>query len=173
MPVIKHLKVQTSNILNSSIGATKKILLSLPLISQLYNFCTPFLDFLIEYLFVRHTVSPPLNIAYRYYHQTLQPISVKKLMRVAMVLTTSFLVILSVTFLGSDCVSQRNSCQSSFLVLTAFLNVIPVSFFSFQPPLSEFVLAISHFSVPTADVRFVLVFLQCYPAIPASKILWF
>ena len=41
--------------------------------------------------------------------------------------------------------------------------------FSFQPPLSEFVLAFSTFSVPTADVRYVLAFLQCYPAIPASK----
>ena len=49
-----------------SIGATKKILLSLPLISHIYNCCTPFLYFLIQYLLVRHIVSPPLNIAYRY-----------------------------------------------------------------------------------------------------------
>ena len=74
---------------------------------------------------------------------------------------------------GSDCVPQRNSCQLHSLVLTAFLNVIPVSYFSFQPLLSEFVLAFSPFSVPTADVRYVLVFLQCYPAIPAGEILWF
>ena len=67
MSVIKHLKETTQLLFNSSIGATKKILLSLPFISQLYNFCEPFLDFLIEYRFVRHTVSPPLNIAYRYY----------------------------------------------------------------------------------------------------------
>ena len=63
---ILTLKEQTPNIFNSSIGATKKIILSLQFISQLYNFCTPFLDFLIRYLFVRHTVSPPLSIAYRF-----------------------------------------------------------------------------------------------------------
>ena len=74
---------------------------------------------------------------------------------------------------GSDYVLQRNSCQSCFLVLTAFLNVIPVSYSLFQPPLSEFVLAFSLSSVPTADVRYILTFLQCYPAIPASKTLWF
>ena len=77
MSAIKDLKETTLNIFNSSIGATKKILLSLPLISQLYNFCTPFLDFLIRYLFVRHTVSPPLNIVHRYRFQTLQPISTR------------------------------------------------------------------------------------------------
>ena len=66
MSLIKDLKRTTNTLFNSSIGATKKILLSLPLISHIYNCCTPFLDFLIRYLFVRHTVSPALNIAYRY-----------------------------------------------------------------------------------------------------------
>ena len=50
---------------------------------------------------------------------------------------------------------KRNSCQ---------LNTFPL-----QPPLCEFVLVISFLlSVPTADVRYVLAFPQCYPAIPAS-----
>ena len=86
---------------------------------------------------------------------------------------------------GSDYVLPRNSCQLHFLVLTTFLHVSPVSHiswfwpcffayflsvhFSFQPPLSEFVLAFSSSSVPTADVRYVLAFLECYPVIPASK----
>ena len=128
MSVIKHLKKTTTTLFNSSIGATKKILLSLPFISQLYNCCTPFLDFLIRYLFVRHTVSPPLNIAYRY-----------KLQR-----CNQFLLEIDSCCYGSDCVSQRNSCQSFFLVLTTSICVIPVSKnFSFQPPLSEFVFAFS------------------------------
>ena len=39
---------------------------------------------------------------------------------------------------GSDCVSPRNSCQSYFLVLTAFLNVIPASKY-FVPTTSEWI----------------------------------
>ena len=129
MSTIKYLKEATTNIFNSSIGATKKNLLSLPLISQLYNFCTLFLDFLIRYLFVRHTVSPPLSIAYRF--------NCKR--------CNQFLEEIDSCCYGSGYVLQRNSCQSYFLVLTAFFNVIPVSYFLFQPPLREFVLAFSHF----------------------------
>ena len=77
-----------------------------------------------------------------------------KLIRVAMVLTASLNVIPVSHFFGSDYVSSRNSCQYNF---------------SFQPPSSEFVLAFSSSSVPTADVQHVLALLQCYPAIPASK----
>ena len=154
MSVIKHPKETTTTLVNSSIGATKKILLSLPLISQLYNFCTPFLDFFIRYRFVRHTVSPPLNIAYRYYLQR----------------CNQFLLEIDSCCYGSDYVLPRNSCQLQFSVLTAFFHVIPVSkIFLFQPPLSEFVLAFSLSSVPTADVRYVLALPLCYPVIPASK----
>ena len=67
-------------------------------------------------------------------------------------------------------ITPVNSRNTYFLVLTTFICVIPVSkIFSFQPPLSDFVLAFSLSSVPTADVRYVLALLQCYPAIPASK----
>ena len=114
MSVLKHLKETTTTLFNRSIGATKKILLSLPFISQLYDCCTPFLDFLIRYLFVRHTVSPPLNIAYRYQLQR----------------CNQFLLEIDSGCYGSDYVSLRNSCQLYSLVLTAFLNVIPVSHIS-------------------------------------------
>ena len=120
MSVLTLLKETTTQLFNSSIGATKKILLSLPFISHIYNCCTPFLDFLIRYLFVRHTVSPPLNIAYRYYLQR----------------CNQFLFELDPCCYGSDCVSQRNSCQLQFLVLTTFFDVIPVSKF-FVPTTTE------------------------------------
>ena len=62
---IKEIKSNPIHILNSSIGAITKILFSLPLVPQLYSFCTSFLNFLNRYLLVRHTVSPPLFIIYR------------------------------------------------------------------------------------------------------------
>ena len=46
---------------------------------------------------------------------------------------------------GSDYVLQHNSCQSHFLVLTAFFNVIPVSYFFVPTTSHEFVLASSRF----------------------------
>ena len=59
-------------------------------------------------------------------------------------------------FSGSDYVNKRNSCQ--------------LKGSSFQTSLCEFVLVFSSLlSVPTADVRYMLVFLQCYPAVPATK----
>ena len=114
MSVLEHIKETTTTLFNSSIGATKKILLSLSLTSQLYNFCPPFLDFRIRYLFVRHTISPPLNIVH--------VINFKR--------CNQFLIEIDSCCYGSDYVLPRNSCQLHFLVLTAFLNVIPVSHIS-------------------------------------------
>ena len=59
---LKELKANTIQILNRSIAAITKILFSLPLVPQLYSYCTSLLNFLIRYLFVRHAFSPPFFI---------------------------------------------------------------------------------------------------------------
>ena len=71
----------------------------------------------------------------------------------------------------SDCVTKRNSCQLKISGSDCVIkrNSCQLVFFSFQPPLCDFVLVFSLLSVPTAHVRYVLAFLQCYPAIPARK----
>ena len=62
MHSLKEIKIITSNIFNSSIGAITKILFSLPLIPQLCTFCTPFVDLLIRYLYTPSLHLPILSI---------------------------------------------------------------------------------------------------------------
>ena len=154
----------TKHTFNSAIGAITKILFSLPLVPQLHSYRTSFLNFLIRY---------PLFDA------------LSLLLSVSLLTQRSFEIdsccygsdyvtkpnSCQLNFFCSDYVSKRNFCQLNSLVLTESSNAIPVIyFFSLQPLLFGVVLVISSLlSVPTADVRYVLAFQQCYQAIPASK----
>ena len=147
---IKELRTTTTLIFNSPIDAITKILFSLPLVPKLHSSCTSFLNFLIR-ISLFDTPSLLLSLSSTVINSTLQPISSE----------------IDSCCYGSDCVTKRNSCQLKF---SGFDCVIKRKSCQFQPPLCEFVFVFSFLlSVPTADVPYVLVFLQCFPAIPASK----
>ena len=84
--------------------------------------------------------------------------------------TSSFYCISILNSLMVPTTYFRNSCQSQFFgsdyVITYFLSVI--LFHSNHHRVNS--CWFFFFFVPTADVRFVLGFQSCYPAIPASKI---
>ena len=120
MSLLKDLKQQTTKLFDSSIGATKKILLSLPsfhISTTVVHLFSTFLSdislFDIEFL---HLSTLPTVITFKRCNQ--------------------FPTEIDSCCYGSDYVLPRNSCQLHFLVLTAFLNVIPVSYY-FVPTTSE------------------------------------
>ena len=106
-------------------------------------YCTLFFDFLIQFLFVRHTVSPPLGIVYTF-NISFQPIFPENWF----VLVWFWLPTQPNSRQLNSFPFQPQKCDSCWSLSSLF-----------QPQQMWFVLICS-FNVPTADVRYMLVSLQ-------------